>query len=153
FPVTVNPAGLGVGTYNGTINVSATGAANSPLQIPVILKVANDAVILMSVNGCSTVNQPCPLTFAFQTNQAAPQPQTIQLTSSTGAALTYTTAFSSMQCPGNWLALSPSSGSTPANISVSVNPTGLAAGRCDGTITVNANNASGNAAPNSPLTI
>ena len=37
--VSVNPAGLPAGTYNGTVLITAAGAANSPLRIPVTLVV------------------------------------------------------------------------------------------------------------------
>jgi len=54
FPVSVNPTGLQPGTYTGTVNVSASGAANGPLQISVTLTVSNNPVIVVTTNGCST---------------------------------------------------------------------------------------------------
>jgi len=41
--VKVNPAGLAVGTYTGKITITATGASNSPYDLPVHLKVINAA--------------------------------------------------------------------------------------------------------------
>jgi OmcA/MtrC family decaheme c-type cytochrome len=37
--VSVNPAGLAVGTYNGALTIASAGAANSPLTLPVSLTV------------------------------------------------------------------------------------------------------------------
>src|SRR5262249_37290589 len=51
-----------------------------------------------------------------------------------GAALTFTTK--ALTESGNWLAVSPASGTTPGNLSVSVNPSGLAAGTYRGAITI-----------------
>lgn len=48
--VSVNIAGLAVGTYNGTITITATGASNSPLNVPVTLTV-NSASAELIVNG------------------------------------------------------------------------------------------------------
>jgi trimeric autotransporter adhesin len=155
FTVTVNPATLLPGTYNGTITVApAPGAAagNGAQTIAVTLTVANDPSIV--ANGSAT---PIPITFPYQVGQAAPGPQTINLTSSTGALLNYTVTGTETSCSTvNWLTLGGStSGST--NASFTVTPSNLAsltAGTCTGTITVTATNpASGNAAVNSPLSI
>jgi hypothetical protein len=48
--VSVNIAGLAAGTYNGTITISATGASNSPVSVPVTLSVAAASAELI-VNG------------------------------------------------------------------------------------------------------
>jgi uncharacterized protein (TIGR03437 family) len=155
FTVTVNPATLLPGTYNGTITVTpAPGAAagNGAQTIAVTLTVANDPSIV--ANGSAT---PVPITFPYEIGQAAPGAQTINLTSSTGALLNYTVTGAETTCSTvNWLTLGGStSGST--NASFTVTPSNLAsltAGTCTGTITVTATNpASGNAAINSPLSI
>ncbi len=46
----VNIAGLAAGTYNGTITISATGASNSPVNVPVTLTV-NPTVVELLANG------------------------------------------------------------------------------------------------------
>jgi uncharacterized protein (TIGR03437 family) len=59
FPVTeqvsVNAGGLAVGTYQGTITVTSSGAANTPFTIPVTLTIASQAAGTVSavVNGAS----------------------------------------------------------------------------------------------------
>jgi len=44
--VSVTPAALSAGTYNGSIQISATGASNSPLSVPVTLTVAPAAPVV-----------------------------------------------------------------------------------------------------------
>jgi uncharacterized protein (TIGR03437 family) len=156
FTVSVDPAGLAPGTYNGTVTVAGSGAANGPQTIPVTLKVSNDPQIVASVNGCNTLSQSCQAMFAYQIGQLAPAAQTVNLTSSTGAALNYTATATTTACGNSWLALGgTTSGSTNGTLTIAVNAAGLAAGsQCDGSVVVNATNAAtGAAAPNSPLTI
>ncbi len=157
FAVSVNPAGLATGTYNGTVTVTASGAANGSVQIPVTLKVANDPLLTLSANGCSLpAFQSCSLTFASQTGQAQPPVQSIKISSTTGAQLSYTVTSSATSCGGNWLQFfSPTTGNTDTNLLVGVNTTGVPANtQCAGTISVAATNPSTNAAtPNSPVQI
>ncbi len=156
FAVTVNAAGLATGNYTGTVNVTAPAAANSPLQITVNLKVANDALIVATANGCSTANLTCTLLFPVQIGQSlVPSSQIITVTTSTGDALSYTATASSSECGGNWLAVSGGiAGTTPGTFSAAVNATGISVGKCNGSIIINATNPSTQAAaPNSPLTI
>jgi len=157
FAVSVNPIGLQPGTYTGTINITATGAANGPLQIAVTLVVSNNPVIVVSTNGCSTlVNQSCPLLFADQIGQTAPAAQNISIASSTLAALNYTVTAASSSCGGAWLLPGgATSGTTNATVPIGVSANGVAAGSvCNGNLSIAATiAATGAAAPNSPLTI
>jgi hypothetical protein len=125
---------LAAGTYNGTITVTASSAANSPQTVAVTLNVTAPVPNL-------TVS-PATLTFAYQTGGSTPAAQNVSVASS-GGALSYTVASSA-----TWLTATPASGSTPGTLSVAVNPTGLAAGTYNGTITVTASSAA-----NSPRTV
>ncbi|MBZ5625458.1 MAG: hypothetical protein LAQ69_43195 [Acidobacteriia bacterium] len=152
----MNPASLAPGNYTGTITVTASGAANSPQQITVNLKVTNDPVIVAIANGCSTASLPCPLIFPSQTGQAPAPAQLVRVTSSTGTPLNYSTTTSGTTCGNNWLVVSgATSGSTDGIFSVAVNPASIAPGtKCDGTVSIAATNpTTGAAAPNSPLQI
>src|SRR5207244_8111458 len=115
--VSVNPSGLAAGTYNGTISVAATGAGNSPRTVAVALTVT--AAPPPSPNLSTT---PSSLNFAFQIGSANPAAQNVSVSSS-GPALNYNVSTSTA-----WLSATPASGSTPGSLSVSVNPSGLAAG-------------------------
>ena len=164
FPVSISPTGLTPGTYNGTVTVSASGAANGPLTIPVTLVVANNPVVVVSVNGCSTaVNQNCSMVFAGRIGRAPAPSQNLSITSSTGATLTYTATVAfgpTNNCSGVWLlpgdtVSQTASGTTSALLPVFVQPGSLAAGTtCNGTIVITAANAAtGAAVPNSPISI
>jgi hypothetical protein len=136
FSVTVNPAGLNVGTYTGTIVASASGA--NPLSIPVTLNVSNVAVPLISVN-------PQSLVFTSQGSNV-PAPQTVTV-SSTGATVTYATSESvTTPAGGSWLLVSAPSGPTvagsPSTFFVGISPTSLPTGTYSGSVTVTPNNGS-----------
>jgi len=154
FSVSVNPAGLAPGTYAGTITVTGSGVVNGPQQIPVNLTVANDPLIV--ANGCTAASAACSLSFAYQIGQAAPPSQNINLSSSTGAPLTYTATLPNTVC-GNFFGLSGAQGATNGVLTVSVlNPAQFGVpGTCSNIpITIVATNPSTNAAaPNSPLII
>lgn len=141
--VSINPAGLVAGTYSGAITFTAPGAGNSPQQIPVTLTVTNNPLVAAS---------PAALTFLYQIGKSVPMFQTVTVTSSTGAALNYTVAVTTAS-GGNWLSVSPKSGTTSGMFSVTAATAGLAAGTYTGTIKITATNPTGAAVPNSPLSI
>ena len=124
--VSVNAAGLAPGTYSGSITVTSTGAANSPLAVPVNLTVTAPALAL----------SPSALSFSFLTGGAAPGAQPLAV-SGGGTGLTFAVSATTAG-GGGWLSATPASGTTPANLSVAVNPAGLAAGVYNGTITITA---------------
>lgn len=123
--VSVNATSLAAGTYSGAITITSPQASNSPLTVPVTLTVSSAPVLSAS---------PASLAFSAQTGNNPPAPQNISVTSS-GAPISFTAAAATTS-GGNWLSVSPSSGATPASLSVSVNPAGLAAGSYGGTITI-----------------
>src|SRR5205807_1922029 len=127
--VSVNPQSLSAGTYTGTVTITSSGASNSPKTVPVTLTVT-------AAPQLPTINlSPASLSFSYQSGGAAPAAQPVSLSSST--ALNYTLVSSAA-----WLNATPASGNTPASLSVSVNPSGLAAGSYNGTVTVTASGAS-----------
>ncbi len=130
--VVVNISGLAVGTYNGSITINTVGASSNPLVVPVTLTITAPVAVLTA--------SPNPVLFGYQIGSSAPAPQTLAVTSSAGSL-----AFSAapgVPNGGNWLAVSPAQGATPANLSVSVNVSGLAAGTYNGSITITAEGAS-----------
>lgn len=135
--VSVNGAGLSQGTYRGTVTIVAVGAANSPQTIPVTLTIT--AAQTMAAN-------PTSLSFSFQQGGSAPPAQKITVTS-TGGSLNFSVSVSTTS-GGNWLSASPTSGATSAEVTVSVNPAGLAPGTYNGTVRLESA-----AASNSPVTV
>ena len=100
------------------MTVTANGASNSPLTIPVSLTVTAAPNLTLT---------PSSLNFAYQVGGATPAAQSVAVASS-GAALSYAVTSSA-----TWLAATPASGSTPGSLSVSMNPSGLKnyASQCD----------------------
>ncbi len=135
--VSVNPAGLPVGTYSGQVQIASTGVANSPLTIPVTLTVST------SVNLAST---PTGLNFSYQVGSAAPAAQNLAI-SAGGSSLSFS-ATTATVTGGGWLSVSPSGAVTPGTIAVSVNPASLAPGTYNGSVII-----SSAGATNSPFSI
>lgn len=141
--VAVDPAGLGAGTYNGLVTVTAPGAGNSPQKIPVTLNVTNAPLVVAS---------PSSLIFTYQTGKTAPSAQVIKVTSSTGEKLTFS-ATSATADGGTWLSAFFVTASTPGSLSIGVSTNNLAPGKYTGTVSITATDANGISSPNSPLAI
>ncbi len=119
--VSVNPAGLAVGSYSGTVTISAAGATTQPVGVTLNITAAPQL-------GAS----PSLFNFTAVAGGAAPASQGLQVTS-TGTPLAFTATSNDA-----WLAVVPNTGTTPAALTVSVNTTGLAAGVYNGTISLSA---------------
>ena len=115
--VNVDGTGLSPGTYGGQIVISSPGAASSQ-TIPITLTITNAATITVSPASLAPVS--------FQIGGASPQAQTIGISIAGGGAAAFN-ATATTSTGGSWLSVTPPSGSTPQNISVTVNPAGLAA--------------------------
>lgn len=128
--VSFDSATLTPGDYSGNVTISVGGAQT--LTIPVALRVQSSATL-----------QVTSTTLGFAAMQGAPAPaeQTINLTS-TGVPINFTATATSTVGTTNWLRVTPTSGTTPAMLRVSVDPTGLAPGSYSGVVTVNSSNAS-----------
>lgn len=130
--VTANGSQLMQGTYSGVVTVIVPGTAGSPLNVPVTLNVtpATSAIALSAT------------TASFNTlagSALVPAPQTVQVTSTaSGTSASFTAAFVP-STGGNFLTVSPSSGTTPATLTLSVNSavaSALAAGTYTGQVQV-----------------
>ncbi|MDQ6708049.1 MAG: hypothetical protein M3Z85_19000, partial [Acidobacteriota bacterium] len=119
--IAANPAGLAVGTYTGSVTV--TPAGSTPQSIPVTLTVSNTP--LVNIN-------PAALNFTASVVGGTPPPFQMLALTSTGDPVPFTATASG----GPFLVVTPASGNAPANLSVGVNPTGLAVGTYTGSITV-----------------
>jgi uncharacterized protein (TIGR03437 family) len=119
------------GTYSGNIRVTPNGG--NIVDIPVSLTITAPAAVSAS---------PTSLTFNYRAGDAAPASQPLTVSGSGSAALAFTATASST---GNWLVVSPTSGTTPGTVNVSINTSGLSTGTYTGTILV----AGSNGAPGS----
>jgi len=84
----------------------------------------------------SLVARPAAMSFNYVLGGTSPATQLLSVSSS-GAPASFGVAVSTAT-GGGWLSVSPSGGATPAALSVSVNPAGLAPGAYAGTINVTA---------------
>ena len=129
-----NYSDLPPGDYKGTVTISSA-AANSPVPISVTLTVLAAPSLKMS---------PPQITLsAGQSASSNVTTQTIQVSAGTGLAQTTSstpsigfTAAAKTDKGGNWLSVSPTTGTTPAALTVSIDSGGLAVGAYTGTITV-----------------
>jgi uncharacterized protein (TIGR03437 family) len=80
----------------------------------------------------SITTSPTSLSFSYTTGAAIPASQTLALSSSTAQANFSVTATST----NNWLSVSPTSGTTPANVNATVQPTALSPGTYTGEIAI-----------------
>jgi glucose/arabinose dehydrogenase len=134
--VAVNTAGLASGTHTATVTVDGAGVAGSPKQIPVTLTLDPPQPPALSVT-------PANLAFAVVEGGAAPAAKTLSVANTGGGTLSFTTVDDAA-----WLSASPASGTAPATVTVSVNPSGLTRGTYSGNVRVDGGGANG-----SPATI
>jgi uncharacterized protein (TIGR03437 family) len=135
--VSVNSSSLAAGTYNGNIAIAPAGGTT--VNIPVYLTVSAPV-------GVSAT--PTALSFTYRAGDATPASQPVTVSGS-GSAFTATASSN-----GNWLVASPASGTAPARVNVSINPTGLSAGTFTGAVVVNgASGAAGSTTVNVTLTV
>lgn len=139
--VTINPGALTAGTYEGTVQVSSTQASNSPQTANVTLVISNQAVL--------TPN-PGYVVFYYQNQSAVFPAQQVVSMSSSGNAIPYTANFS-QNSGGQFVTLGSTSGTTPGDLTLSLNPTQVATlgpGNYQGTVQI-----SSNTAGNTPLNL
>jgi uncharacterized protein (TIGR03437 family) len=119
----VVPVVLAAGSYQTTLTV--TGGA-TPVSIPVMLTV--------SVAPNSITASPAMASFSQVLGGAAPSAQTVQLSSPSPTNFT-------ASATSTWLTVTPTSGTTPASLTLTVNPAGMAAGTYQDTITISGGSA------------
>jgi glucose/arabinose dehydrogenase len=134
--VSVNTSGLAAGTYNANITIDAGSASGSPKTVPVTLTVSPPTPPALAVS-------PSSLTFSAVAGGANPAAQTLAVSNTGGGTLSYTATDDAP-----WMSEAPTSGSAPANVSVSISIAGLAAGTYTGNVTIDGGGATG-----SPKTI
>jgi uncharacterized protein (TIGR03437 family) len=123
--VTVDTTGIPQGVYQGYVNIAPANTVGPPLSIPVTLRVTAPAVLTSSA---------AKLQLSAPEGATDPLEQTISVSSSADpVTITATAATTS---GGDWLSVTPTEGDTPANLTVSINPSGLAPGVYQGQVTI-----------------
>lgn len=121
--VTVVPAGLTAGTYNGTVQIASAAASNGSVSIPVTLTVTAPASSLLLA--------PQAVTFQYTAGGDLPAAQNVAITNGGTGVIAWTATSGAF-----WAAASPASGSTPGTAAIAVDPANLAAGTYTTTVTV-----------------
>lgn len=132
-----SPAGLAQGRYLAAVSFRRVSAPLELVVLPLLLEITAAPELAADRTR---------LEFRMPEGGPAPPPQTLYLTARV-RALDFTASVSTA-AGGPWLAVSPSSGSTPKNLIVSVEPRGLAPGTYQGTVAIAAQGA-----VNSPVSI
>lgn len=123
------------GSQSASVLVAAAGSENGAVTVPVRVQ-TRAAAELQVLNGYVA------LTVQAGMGGAASQP--VSLGSTTGEPVAFqatATAFG-----GNWLSVSPTSGTAPGSVNVTANVSGLAPGSYSGTVTVSGGGRAGSIA-------
>lgn len=145
--VRVNPAGLAPGTYNSSLVFTTSSGTQT---LPVTLTIGQAAMPALSLS-VST------LTYNTVAGSASPAAQSANISNSGGGTLSWQ-ASAATSVGGNWLMVSPASGSLNANSSggLSISTAllnGLVPGTYSGTVTITGTDGSGHTAAGSPQVI
>jgi len=112
--VSASASGLPPGVYSGAINVIPAGSTFGAVTVPVTLRVQPPPTVSPL---------PSSLLFLYQPGTSPTGPQSVNI-ASTGAGFDFQVSGTT-ESGVNWLFVTPSTGSTPGVLSVSVNPLGL----------------------------
>ncbi len=126
--VSVSSSALAAATYTASISIAAPSASNSPQTITVTLNVTSGG------NPRLAIDQQF-ITFRASQGGSNPPTQTVNLTNAGGGTLRWSTAVLTSN-GGNWLSISPSSGTGAATLTLSATSGSLAVGVYQGLIQV-----------------
>jgi uncharacterized protein (TIGR03437 family) len=110
-----------------------TGVATIEVQAAT----GSDSINIMLAPASTIAVAPSSLQFAYTTGAAAPPSQSFQITNGGGGTLTWAGSANV-----SWLSVSPTSGTAPSTVLVSVSPAGLGAGTYTGIVQITASGAS-----------
>jgi len=116
--ITSSASGSGNGTVNYTVAANSSAGSRAGT-----LTIAGQTFTVTQAAAATLSVSPATLSFTAQRGGANPAVQGLQVTASDASSIPWTATSSAA-----WLSVSPASGNTPANVSVSVNIAGLAAG-------------------------
>ena len=128
-----NATQLSPGPYYAVVQVSDSNSRNSPQFVSAVLNLAasNSAPSLQILPG--------GLFFTTVFGGLAPAAQKVQINTSSSSAVTFNATANTFGT-GNWLSVTPASGTasgqTAGSVSVSVNPSGLGAGIYSGNVSI-----------------
>ncbi len=124
--VSVNPVGLSIGVHEAVVTVTPGNGDNYTQTFQVSLEIADVADLTVG---------PGALLFSYQNGGAVPPAQVMKVTSR-GQPVDFQLSTSTSSCNSSWLMAQANTSTTPALVTVSVNPVGVPAGTCSGKVTV-----------------
>lgn len=130
--ISVDISEMRVGSYSATITISAPGASNTPQEVSVSLAINASDSPTISYNSSS-------YTFTAAAGESNPATQTLEIWNSGGGTLNWSVSHGV-----DWLTLDPTSGSSADEhvcVTISVNISGMSAGRYSAVIIVSATDA------------
>ncbi len=133
--ISIDTTSLGAGSYNGTITISAPAASNPAVTVNVsVVLAANNSqqIVLKNIAGA----QLSSILFILTAGNSSSS-QTMNVNDTLVGSVNWGAAPQT-DTGGAWLSVTPRTGATPANASVTVNPSGLAAGTYTGSVAVTA---------------
>ncbi len=133
--LSVDATGLAAGSYQAAVTISSAAASNSPVVVTVYLDVTATAGVAAAIALSSS-----DYTFKAGPGGSSPATQVLVIGNSGQGTLRW-----SLSEDAPWLTASPKSGASAddyASVALSVDPTGVAAGRHEATVTVSAPGAS-----------
>jgi len=122
--ITSGASGSGNGTVNYTVGANSSAGSRAGT-----VTIAGQTFTVTQAAAATLNVSPTTLNFTAQRGGASPPVQGLQVTASDASSIPWTATSSAA-----WLSVSPASGNTPANVSVSVNIAGLAAGNHSGQV-------------------
>jgi RHS repeat-associated protein len=138
--VTSQPSGMGPETIIVAVNPIALPAGNYVGQIVVAFSASTQTIpVVLSLTGGVFGVSPSSLSFQAAAGGLAPAAQSLALSMGSSGTLPIITTWTvtvATASGGNWLAVTPVSGSGAATITVFVNSASLAAGTYTGTVTL-----------------
>jgi uncharacterized protein (TIGR03437 family) len=147
--IRADPSNLSPGTYQATLTITSRLAAPANTTVTVTLQVGSGDNAKLAVDKTG-------LSFTFPKNPTAPLTQLIRVSNAGSGALAFS-AQAQTSTGGDWLSVSPTTGSAtpqpPVNVSVTANPKGLDAGTYTGTVTVASSTTGENATVRVTLTV
>jgi hypothetical protein len=117
FTASVNASTLAAGTYTAEITFTEYPSSNLSITVPVTLTIA-------ATNAKFIDNMTGQVSFSLQTGAGSTPAQSIQIRNGATGIFTWTAATSTAD-NGDWLHITPATGSTPGVVSVSIEPLNL----------------------------
>jgi uncharacterized protein (TIGR03437 family) len=127
-----NATQMAPGPYYALVKIADPNSLNSPQYVSAVLNLEADSA------APSPEVSPTGLFFSATAGGSAPSPQQVLINTSSASAVPFQVSVTTTN--GSWLSATPASGNasaqSPGNLSVSANPTGLAAGIYTGNVSV-----------------